>query len=136
MTRDNHFLGRFDLSGIPPVPQIEMIFDLDANGIVQVSAMEKSAGKFRSICITNDKDRLSEEEIERMLKEAKQYKKDDAEPRERIAFRNSLESYIYSAMEAAELASSDTLSIPEKVKIKETCESVIRWLDNSTDCKG
>ncbi|KFM69762.1 Heat shock protein 70 B2, partial [Stegodyphus mimosarum] len=136
MTKDNHLLGRFQLSGIPPaprgVPQIEVTFDLDANGILQVSAMEKSSGKSQSIRITNDKGRLSKEEIERMLEEVKQYEKEDAEQRERVASRNALESYVYSVKQAADSASDDKLSSSDKAKVKQTCDSVIQWLDNNT----
>lgn len=136
MTKDNHLLGRFQLSGIPPaprgVPQIEVTFDLDANGILQVSALEKSSGKSQSIKITNDKGRLSKEEIERMLDDAKRYEKEDAVQREKIASRNSLESYVYSVKQAAESAPDDKLSSSDKAKVKETCDSVIQWLDNNT----
>ncbi|KFM57777.1 Heat shock protein 70 B2, partial [Stegodyphus mimosarum] len=136
MTKDNHLLGRFELMGIPPaprgVPQIEVTFDLDANGILQVSAVDKSSGKSQSIRITNDKGRLSKEEIERMLQEAKQYEKEDAEQRERVASRNALESYVYSVKQAADSASYDKLSSADKAKVKQTCHSVIQWLDNNT----
>ncbi|GIY61145.1 major heat shock 70 kDa protein Aa [Caerostris darwini] len=136
MTKDNHLLGRFQLSGIPPaprgVPQIEVTFDMDANGILNVSAMDKSSGKLQSIIITNDKGRLSKEEIEKMLDEAKQYEKEDAEQREKVAARNSLESYVYSVKQAADSAPDDKLSSADKNKVKETCDSVICWLDNNT----
>uniref|UniRef100_T1D1V7 Putative heat shock protein n=1 Tax=Cupiennius salei TaxID=6928 RepID=T1D1V7_CUPSA len=136
MTKDNHLLGRFQLSGIPPaprgVPQIEVTFDLDANGILQVSAQDKSTGKSQSIRITNDKGRLSKDEIERMLNEAKQYEKDDAEQREKVAARNNLESYVYSVKQAVDSAPDDKLSASDKTKIKESCESVIQWLDNNS----
>ncbi|GIY12402.1 heat shock protein 70 B2 [Caerostris extrusa] len=136
MTKDNHLLGRFQLSGIPPaprgVPQIEVTFDMDANGILNVSAKDKSSGKSQSITITNDKGRLSKEEIERMLNEAKHYEKEDAEQREKVAARNNLESYVYSVKQAADSASDDKLSSADKIKVKDTCDSVISWLDNNT----
>ncbi|GIZ02051.1 heat shock protein 70 B2 [Caerostris extrusa] len=136
MTKDNHLLGRFQLSGIPPaprgVPQIEVTFDVDANGILNVSAMDKSSGKSQSITITNDKGRLSKEEIEKMLNEAKQYEKEDAEQREKVAARNSLESYVYSVKQAADSAPDDKLSSSDKTKVKKACDSVICWLDNNT----
>ncbi|XP_015912981.2 major heat shock 70 kDa protein Ab-like [Parasteatoda tepidariorum] len=136
MTKDNHLLGRFQLSGIPPaprgVPQIEVTFDMDANGILNVSAQDKSTGKSQSIRITNDKGRLSKEEIERMLNEAKQYEKEDAEQREKVASRNALESYVYSVKQASESVSDDKLSPADKAKIKEKCDSVIQWLDCNT----
>ncbi|GFU36297.1 heat shock protein 70 B2 [Trichonephila clavipes] len=136
MTKDNHLLGRFQLSGIPPaprgVPQIEVTFDMDANGILNVSALEKSSGKSQSITITNDKGRLSKEDIERMLNEAKQFEKDDAEMREKVAARNNLESYVYSVKQAADSASEDKLNSSDKSKVKQSCDSVIQWLDNNT----
>ncbi|CAL1283565.1 unnamed protein product [Larinioides sclopetarius] len=136
MTKDNHLLGRFQLSGIPPaprgVPQIEVTFDMDANGILNVSALDKSSGKSQSITITNDKGRLSKEEIEKMLNEAKQYEKEDQEQREKVAARNSLESYVYSVKQAANSAPEDKLSSVDKAKVKESCENIIRWLDNNT----
>ncbi|GIY20108.1 heat shock protein 70 A1 [Caerostris darwini] len=136
MTKDNHLLGKFQLSGIPPaprgIPQIEVTFDMDANGILNVSAMDKSSGKSQSITITNDKGRLSKEEIERMLNEAKQYEKEDAEQREKVAARNHLESYVYSVKQAADSASNDKLSSADKTKVKEACDNVISWLDNNT----
>ncbi|XP_015903845.1 heat shock protein 70 B2 [Parasteatoda tepidariorum] len=136
MTKDNHLLGRFQLSGIPPaprgVPQIEVTFDMDANGILNVSALEKSTGKSQSITITNDKGRLSKDEIEKMLNEAKQYEKEDAEQREKVASRNALEGYVYSAKQAADSAPEDKLSSSDKAKVKQTCDSVIQWLDNNT----
>merc|ERR1711975_152278 len=100
MTKDNHNLGKFDLTGIPPaprgVPQIEVTFDIDANGILNVSAADKSTGKENKITITNDKGRLSKEEIERMVNEAEKYKNDDDAQRDRIGAKNGLESYCFS----------------------------------------
>ncbi|XP_035206122.1 heat shock protein 70 A1-like [Stegodyphus dumicola] len=136
MTKDNHLLGRFQLTGIPPaprgVPQIEVTFNLDANGILQVSAMDKSSGNVRSITITNDKGRLSKDEIERMLAEAKEYEKEDKAQKEKVAARNTLESYIYSVKQAAESAPEGRLSASDKAKVKEYCEGIIQWLDLNT----
>ena len=96
MTKDNNLLGKFELTGIPPaprgVPQIEVTFDIDANGILNVSAADKSTGKANKITITNDKGRLSKDEIERMVADAEKYKKDDEVQRDRISAKNSLES--------------------------------------------
>merc|ERR1712063_44186 len=99
-TKDNNLLGKFELTGIPPaprgVPQIEVTFDVDANGIINVSALEKGTGKTNKIVITNDKGRLSKEEIERMLAEAEKYKAEDEAEAARIGAKNGLESYAYS----------------------------------------
>jgi L1 cell adhesion molecule like protein len=101
MTKDNTLLGKFQLEGIPPMPrgmpQIEVVFDMDANGILNVSACEKSTGKSQKIAITNDKGRLSKEEIERMVEEAERFAKEDAEQKERIEAKNSMEEQIYRA---------------------------------------
>lgn len=100
MTKDNNLLGKFELSGIPPaprgVPQIEVTFDIDANGILNVSAQDKSTGKQNKITITNDKGRLSKDEIERMVQEAEKYKADDEAQKDRIAAKNALESYAFN----------------------------------------
>merc|ERR1711992_455032 len=99
MTKDNHLLGKFELSGIPPaprgVPQIEVSFDIDANGILNVSAADKSTGKSNKITITNDKGRLSKEEIDRMVNDAEKYKNEDEKQKNRIASKNGLESYAF-----------------------------------------
>ncbi|KAJ7059286.1 heat shock cognate 70 [Mycena amicta] len=99
-TKDNNLLGKFELSGIPPaprgVPQIEVTFDIDANGILNVSAADKTTGKSSRITITNDKGRLSKEEIDRMINEAEKYKAEDEAAAARIASKNSLESYAYN----------------------------------------
>jgi heat shock protein 5 len=100
MTKDNNNLGKFELSGIPPaprgVPQIEVTFELDANGILKVSASDKGTGKAESITITNDKGRLSQEEIDRMVEEAEKFAEEDKAVRERIEAKNGLENYVYS----------------------------------------
>merc|ERR1719189_812182 len=94
MTKDNHKLGQFDLNGIPPaprgVPQIEVTFDIDANGILNVSAADTSSGKQEKITITNDKGRLSAEEIEKMLADAEKYKADDDHQKERITTKQMM----------------------------------------------
>merc|ERR1712111_2186 len=100
MTKDNHSLGKFELSGIPPaprgVPQIEVTFDIDANGILNVSATDKSTGKENKITITNDKGRLSKEDIEKMVNEAEKYKDEDEKNKKKIEAKNALENYIYT----------------------------------------
>jgi hypothetical protein len=100
MTKDNNNLGKFELTGIPPaprgVPQIEVSFELDANGILKVSASDKGTGKSESITITNDKGRLTQEEIDRMVEEAEKYADEDKATKERIEARNGLENYAFS----------------------------------------
>merc|ERR1712063_141180 len=100
MTKDNNLLGKFNLDGIPPMPrgqpQIDVTFDIDANGILNVSAVEKSTGKENKITITNDKGRLSPDEIERMVSEAEKYKAEDDANKNRIEAKNGLENYCYS----------------------------------------
>jgi len=134
MTKDNNLLGKFELTGIPPaprgVPQIEVTFDIDANGILNVSAADKSTGKENKITITNDKGRLSKEEIERMVKEAEKYKADDDQQRERVAAKNSLESYCFNMKSAVEDEKlKDKVTDEDKTKIMEVCNDTIKWMD-------
>ncbi|KAM4723126.1 heat shock 70 kDa protein-like [Rhinophrynus dorsalis] len=134
MTKDNNLLGKFDLSGIPPaprgVPQIEVTFDIDANGILNVSAVDKSSGKQNKITITNDKGRLSKEDIERMVQEAEKYKSDDEAQREKISAKNSLESYAFNMKSTVEDDSiKGKISEEDKKKILDKCKEVISWLD-------
>jgi L1 cell adhesion molecule like protein len=111
LTKDNTLLGKFQLDGIPPMrrgePQIEVVFDIDANAILSVSASEKSTGKSNKITITNDKGRLSKEEIDRMVEEAEKYKNEDAEVRDRIDAKNRMEEQIYSAKKATDALNDD-----------------------------
>merc|ERR1711881_80133 len=99
-TKDNNKLGEFNLTGIPPmprgVPQIDVTFDTDANGMLNVSAVEKSTGKENKITITNDKGRLSKEDVERMTSEAEKYRKEDEEFKDKVESKNSLGNYCYS----------------------------------------
>ncbi|KAJ6032454.1 hypothetical protein N7540_003186 [Penicillium herquei] len=131
-TKDNNLLGKFELTGIPPaprgVPQIEVTFDLDANGIMNVSAVEKGTGKSHQITITNDKGRLSKEEIERMLSEAEKYKAEDEAEASRIQAKNGLESYAYSLKNTL---SEGKLQISEddKKTVETKIDEVIGWLD-------
>ncbi|CAK9795083.1 Heat shock 70 kDa protein cognate 4 [Anthophora plagiata] len=134
MTKDNNILGKFELTGIPPaprgVPQIEVTFDIDANGILNVSAIEKSTGKENKITITNDKGRLSKEDIERMVNEAETYKNEDEQQRERISAKNALESYCFnmkSTMEDEKV--KDKVDAGDKQKVLDKCNEVISWLD-------
>ncbi|OAD52099.1 Heat shock 70 kDa protein cognate 4, partial [Eufriesea mexicana] len=136
MTKDNNILGKFELTGIPPaprgVPQIEVTFDIDANGILNVSAVEKSTGKENKITITNDKGRLSKEDIERMVNEAETYRNEDEQQRDRISAKNSLESYCFnmkSTMEDEKL--KDKIDAGDKQKVINKCNEVISWLDSN-----
>ena len=135
MTKDNNLLGQFDLTGIPPaprgIPQIEVFFDIDANGILNVSAVDKSTGKTNKITITNDKGRLSKEEIDRMVNDAERYKEEDDKQRDKIAARNKLESYVFSVKQALGDA-GDKLSDSEKEQANKECEQAIKWLDDNT----
>jgi len=134
MTKDNHLLGKFDLTGIPPaprgVPQIEVTFDIDANGILNVSACDKSTGKQNKITITNDKGRLSKEEIERMVNDAEKFKDDDNKQKERISAKNGLESYCFNMKTTIDDEKmADKISADDKKLISDKCDEAIKWLD-------
>ncbi|TWW70357.1 Heat shock 70 kDa protein 1 [Takifugu flavidus] len=136
MTKDNNLLGKFELSGLPPaprgVPQIEVTFDIDANGILNVSAVDKSTGKENKITITNDKGRLSKEEIERMVQDADKYKAEDDQQREKIAAKNSLESYAFNMKSSVQEDNlKDKISEEDKKKVVDKCEETIAWLENN-----
>ncbi|OJD40390.1 hsp70-like protein [Diplodia corticola] len=135
-TKDNNLLGKFELTGIPPaprgVPQIEVTFDLDANGIMNVSALEKGTGKTNKIVITNDKGRLSKEDIERMLAEAEKYKAEDEAEASRISAKNALESYAYSLRNTlSDPKVDEKLDAGDKEKLKAEIDKVVAWLDDS-----
>ena len=136
MTRDNHLLGKFDLMGIPPAPrgtpQIEVTFDVDANGILNVSAVEKGSGKSEKITITNDKGRLSKEEIEKMVNEAETFKDEDDKQKDRIASKNTLESVIFNLKSSLEQPEVKTkLSEEELLGAKAHLETALTWLDSN-----
>ncbi|XP_041112339.1 heat shock 70 kDa protein-like [Polyodon spathula] len=136
MTKDNNHLGKFELSGIPPaprgVPQIEVTFDIDANGILNVSAVDKSTGKENKITITNDKGRLSKEEIERMVQDADKYRAQDEAQREKIAAKNSLESYAFNMKSSVEEENvKSKISEDDKKQIIDKCNQAISWLDKN-----
>ncbi|KAG9003231.1 70-kilodalton heat shock protein [Tulasnella sp. JGI-2019a] len=135
-TKDNNLLGKFDLSGIPPaprgVPQIEVTFDIDANGILNVSAADKTTGKSSRITITNDKGRLSKEEIERMVNEAEKYKAEDEAAASRIQAKNGLESYAYNLRNTLNDANlKDKFDADDKTKLETAVNDSISWLDAS-----
>jgi len=133
-TKDNNLLGKFELSGIPPaprgVPQIEVMFDLDANSILSVSAADKTSGKSEKIQITNDKGRLSKEEIDRMLSDAEKYKAEDEAATARISAKNACESYCYSLKNSlGEEQFASKLSQEDKDKLNGAITETISWLD-------
>ncbi|XP_060862214.1 heat shock protein 68-like [Metopolophium dirhodum] len=134
LTKDNNLLGTFDLTGIPPaprgVPKIEVTFDMDANGILNVSAKDNSSGRSKNIVIKNDKGRLSQAEIDRMLSEAERYKEEDERQKVKIAAKNQLESYVFGVKQALDEA-GDKLTESEKNAGKKECEAVIQWLDSN-----
>jgi len=134
MTKDNNMLGKFELSGIPPaprgVPQIEVTFDIDANGILNVSAADKSTGKSNKITITNDKGRLSADDIERMVAEAEKYKNEDEAVKEKIAAKNALESYAYNMKSTFDDDKvKGKVSEEEQKSVVDKCSEVLAWLD-------
>ncbi|VAI53425.1 unnamed protein product [Triticum turgidum subsp. durum] len=137
MTKDCRLLGKFDLSGIPPAPrgtpQIEVTFEVDANGILNVKAEDKGTGKSEKITITNEKGRLSQEEIDRMVKEAEEFAEEDKKVKERIDARNQLETYVYNMKNTVgdkdKLA--DKLESEEKEKVEEALKEALEWLDEN-----
>ena len=136
MTKDNNLLGKFELTNIPPaprgVPQIEVTFDIDRNGILNVSAAEKSTGKENKITITNDKGRLSADDIERMVKEAEKFKTQDEQQRAKIAAKNSLETYAFSMKSTMEEdAVKSKLSEEDRKKILDKVAEVTSWLEKN-----
>merc|ERR1711861_51020 len=140
MTKDNNTLGKFQLEGIPPmprgVPQIDVTFDIDANGILNVSAAEKSTGKEQKITITNDKGRMSADEIERLVQEAERYKAEDEANKGRVEAKNSLENYAFqirNSINDEKLAGK--LSEDDKSKINDAISSTTSWLDSNQNAE-
>merc|ERR1711990_810683 len=140
MTKDNHNLGKFELTGIPPaprgVPQIEVTFEVDANGILQVAAEDKGTGKAEKITITAEKGRLSEEEIERMVKEAEEFAEEDKKVKERIDARNGLESYVYNLknqLEDDENGLAEKMSAVDKKELQDLIDETLDWMDKNPE---
>jgi heat shock protein 5 len=140
MTKDNHQLGKFELTGIPPaprgVPQIEVSFEIDANGILQVSAADKGTGKAEKITITADKGRLSEEDIERMVREAEEFAEEDKKVKDRIDAKNGLESFLYNlknTLEDEEKGIADKIEPAEKDELVSLIDESLDWLDENQD---
>lgn len=135
-TKDNNLLGKFELTGIPPaprgVPQINVVFDIDANGILNVSAEDKTAGVKNKITITNDKGRMSKDEIERLVKEAEKYKAEDEEVKKKVEAKNALENYAYNMRNTVrDEKFAGKLNPEDKQKIEKSVEDTIEWLDRN-----
>jgi heat shock protein 1/8 len=132
--KDNHLLGTFELSGIPPaprgVPQISVCFDIDANGILNVTAEDKASGKSEKIVITNDKGRLSKEEIERMVQDAEKYKEEDQAYEKKVTAMNGLETSAYGMRNMID-GEECPFSEDNKTKIREKVDETIQWIDNN-----
>merc|ERR1711965_704557 len=142
MTKDNHMLGKFELTGIPPaprgVPQIEVTFEIDANGILQVSAEDKGTGKAEKITITAEKGRLSEEDIERMVREAEEFAEEDKKVKERIDGRNGLEGYLYNlknTLDDDEKGLADKVSAEDKKELTDAIDEVLDWLEENPEAE-
>jgi len=142
MIKDNHLLGKFDLTGIPPaprgVPQLEVTFEIDANSILQVSAEDKGTGNKEKITITNDQNRLTPEDIQKMIKESEEYAEEDKKSKDKVESRNELESYAYSLKNqindkeklGAKIAAGD------KEKIEEIIDEKLKWLETNQDAEA
>lgn len=139
MTKDNHKLGQFDLHGIPPaprgVPQIEVTFEVNADGIMNVAAEDKGTGKKEKITITNDKGRLSQEEIERMVQEAEEFAEQDKLVKEKIDARNQLETYCYNLKNSITDKLADKIDPDDKEKIQDAVAEALEWLDDNQDAE-
>lgn len=138
LTKDNKMLGQFELAGIPPMPrgkpQIEVVFDIDANGILNVSAQDLASKNSKHITITNDKGRLSKDEIEKMVAEAEKFKEDDEKVAARITAKNTLESYLYSMKSLMqEKTTKEKMSSEDISKIEETVSDAISWLESNNE---
>jgi len=136
MTKDNNMLGKFHLDNIPPaprgVPQIQVVFDIDANGILNVSAQDKSTGKVNQITITNEKGRLSQAEIDRMVSEAEKYAAEDESNKSKVEAKNGLENYCYSLRNTLqEEKLKDKFEDGDKEKIEAAVQEALDWLDRN-----
>ena len=141
MTKDNHLLGKFDLTGVPPaprgVPQIEVTFEIDVNGILKVSAEDKGTGNKNNIVINNNQNRLSPEEIERMIKDAEKFADEDKKVKEKVEAKNELESYVYSLKNQIndKEKMGGKLSAEEKETIEAAVEEKIKWLEANANAE-
>ena len=142
MTKDNHQLGKFELTAIPPaprgVPQIEVSFEVDANGILQVSAVDKGTNKMEKITITADKGRLSPEDIERMVQEAEEFAEEDKKVQGRITAKNGLESYLYNlknSLDDEEKGIADKIDESEKNELVSIIDETLDWLEENPEAE-
>merc|ERR1712078_950334 len=137
MTKDNHLLGKFELGGIPPAPrgqpQIEVTFEIDSNGILNVGAEDKGTGKSEKITITNDKGRLTEEDIERMIKDAEEFADEDKKVKERIDAKNAFDGYLHSLKSAVEGSLKDKIEDEEAQTVKDAMEDGQSWMDSNPE---
>jgi L1 cell adhesion molecule like protein len=136
LTKDNNILGKFQLDGIPPaprgVPQVEVTFDLDANGVLNVNAVDKAGGMSNKITITNDKGRLSKDDIERMVSEAERYKEEDEKHKKKIDARNGFENYVYSVKNStSEPGLKGKLTDGDRATIEDACKTALDWLETA-----
>jgi len=134
MTKSNRLLGQFELTGIPPaprgVPQIEVSFDVDANGILSISASDRGTGKSETLTITSEKGRLSDEEIERMVAEAEEFAEQDAAEKAKVQARNELEAYLYNLKNSINDTLEGKLSDEDKSTLSTTVEEALVWLED------
>ena len=134
MTKDNNLLGKFELTGIPPaprgVPQVEVTFDINADGILNVNALDKTSGKSEKITITNDKGRLSAEDIEQMVADAEKFKEEDEQNFKRIEAKNKLEGYLYGVSGSLTDELKSKMNSEDLDKINNAVENGKEWLDN------
>ena len=141
MTKDNHLLGKFDLNGIPPaprgVPQIEVTFQIDENGILVVTAEDKGSGNTEAITITNDQNRLTPEDIDRMINDAEKFADEDKKVKDRVEAKNELESYAYSLKTQLkdEEKLGGKLSPEDKETVTKAVDKAIEWLDENSDAE-
>lgn len=135
MTKSNRLLGQFELSGIPPaprgVPKIEVAFDVDANGILSISASDQASGASKSITITSEKGRLSEEEIERMVREAEEFADQDKAEKEKVEARNQLEAYLYNLKNSVSDQMKEQLNEDDKESLNKAIEDALVWLEDN-----
>ena len=139
-TKDNNKLGEFQLNGIPPmprgIPQIEISYDVDANGILNVSAVEKSSGKTEKITVKNEKGRLSADDIQKMVDEAERFKEDDTKQRERVEARNGLDNYIFNVKQSLDDEKlKDKFTEEDKSSVQEKITEVQNWYDEHFDAE-